>query len=49
MSSLERKQGKATKGANAEHWVNVRMGGSKPRLEGAAMCADNAPSGEPHA
>jgi len=49
MSSLERKQGKATKGANAERWVNVRMGGSKPRLEGPAMCADNTPYGEPYA
>uniref|UniRef100_A0A1I7WCZ8 RHH_1 domain-containing protein n=1 Tax=Heterorhabditis bacteriophora TaxID=37862 RepID=A0A1I7WCZ8_HETBA len=44
------KQKKATKGSKAERWVNLRVGGLKPRLEGGAPQAipdEEVPLGDP--
>lgn len=49
MPGIQQKQKKATKSAKAERWVNLRVGGLKPRMEsacGQGAADEDAPLGD---
>lgn len=50
MPGIQQKQKKASKSAKAERWVNLRVGGLKPRMEGGALqppSDEGVPLGDP--